>query len=102
MGLLLTENISLFLREGLMCALLCLTLLFRNYRCRGIGWNSRRFARFEAWRGGFRDLDGERMGDISGELTWWVIMGMGQGRIPFEHAHASQKPCMNASRSLNP
>ena len=58
--LVLTGNRGLFLREGLMFLLLCLTLLFRSCRCRVIGWNSRRFARFEAWRGGFLDLiDGE-------------------------------------------
>lgn len=56
----LTENTNLFLRGGLVFWLLCVTLLFRSCRCKVIGWNSRRFARFEALRGGFLDLiDGE-------------------------------------------
>ena len=42
-----------------MSLLLCLTLLFRSCRCRVLGGNSRRFARFEALRGGFLDLCGE-------------------------------------------
>ena len=49
MGLvLLTGNTSPFLRGGPRFLLLCLPLLFRSARCRGLGGNSRRFARFEA------------------------------------------------------
>ena len=58
-GLLLTGNTSPSLTEGLTSLLLCLTLLFRSWRYRVLGESSRRFARFAASQGDFRDLCGE-------------------------------------------